>query len=76
MWTYCSELYGLNDWQSWGLILFHWILLGGGIYLLVKLLSSKSNQQDDALYILKREFAEGKISKGEFKERRKFLQTE
>ncbi|GAB6137963.1 SHOCT domain-containing protein [Halanaerobaculum tunisiense] len=76
MWSdFCSGLYnyGLSGWQSVGLMLLHLVLFGGGIYLIVRLIIPKSNREDEAMRLLKEEFAKGLISKEEFVERREVL---
>jgi putative membrane protein len=54
-------------------MLLHLGLFIGAIYLIVRLLLSKSKKEDGAMVLLKEQFAEGLISKEEFIERRELL---
>ena len=77
MWPdFCLGLYnyGFSGWQSVGLMILHLGLFVGLIYLIVRLIIPKSKSKDEAMQILKEEFAKGLIDKEEFIERREVLE--
>jgi|GEM_PF-5738148 putative membrane protein len=78
MWSdLCAGLYsyGFNSWQSIGIMLLHLGVFGGIIYLIIRLLIPKAKREDSAMALLKEQFAQGLITKEEFRERKKVLKN-
>ncbi|PRX27691.1 putative membrane protein [Orenia metallireducens] len=76
MWSdLCSGIYsyGLNGWQSIGIMLLHLGVFIGIIYLIIRLLILKSKREDSAMALLKKQLAQGLITKEEFRERKEVL---
>ncbi|PRX19230.1 putative membrane protein [Orenia metallireducens] len=73
----CAGLYGygLNGWQSIGIMLLHLGVFIGLIYLIIRLLIPKSKREDNAMALLKEQFAQGLITKEEFRERKEVLKN-
>ncbi|WP_035571310.1 hypothetical protein [Halonatronum saccharophilum] len=77
MWSFCQDDFIGGRWHGWGGMFLYLLLIGGGIYLLVRMISSGGSKvNNSALPILEEEFAKGKISKEDFVERKRILKEE
>ncbi|AZR73130.1 hypothetical protein BBF96_06865 [Anoxybacter fermentans] len=76
---YGAGLFGFGGWVGWLAMFIQWVLIIGGIYLLVRLISGlflpKDKGESRAISILKEQFARGEITQEEFNERKRVLEN-